>query len=71
MKMSSTYLKLVGLSLFGLFAAFAAGYNQEPTLCAIASTLSFVCWYVAVMLPPCEKYRKGYKHHKNKGSIEL
>ena len=67
--MSSTYLKLVGLALFGLVATIAAGYNHEPTLCAIASTLTFICWYVAVMLPPYEKYRKGYK--QNKGSIEL
>jgi hypothetical protein len=69
MKYSNTYYKLVAVSLFALLTAILAGMQEMPTICAISSTAAFVCWYVSVMLPIHEKYRKGYK--KNKGSIEL
>ncbi len=67
--MSNTYLKLIAVALFGLITAIFAGMEHMPTICACASACAFVCWYGAVMLPPYQKYRAGYK--KNNGSIEL
>jgi|688.fasta_scaffold548437_1 hypothetical protein len=69
MKYSNTYYKLVAVALFALVTAILAGMEQSPTICAICSASAFVCWYVSMMLPINEKYRKGYK--QNKGSIEL
>jgi len=69
MKMSNTYYKLIAVALFALGTAILAGMEHMPTICAVSTVTAFVCWYVAVMLPINEKYRKGYK--QNKGSIEL
>jgi hypothetical protein len=69
MKMSNTYYKLIAVALFGLITAIFAATQEMPVICAFCSAATFVCWYGAVMLPPYQKYRAGYK--KNKGSIEL
>lgn len=69
MKYSNTYYKLLSVALFALVTAILAGMEQSPTICAVSTVTAFVCWYVSVMLPINEKYRKGYK--QNKGSIEL
>jgi len=69
MKMSNTYYKLLMVAVFSLVTAILAGMQEMPTICCVSTVASFTCWYVAVMLPPYQKYRAGYK--KNKGSIEL
>jgi hypothetical protein len=69
MKYSNFYYKVNAVAVFGLIATIFACWAQSPTIAAVLTVLTFICWYAGAMLPPCEKYRKGYK--KNKGSIEL
>ena len=69
MKYSNFYIKLIAVTVFGLAATIYACWANSPTIGAVCTALTFLCFLAAGNLAPCDKYRKGYK--KNKGSIEL
>ena len=66
MKYSIFFIKLVAVTVFGLAATIYACWANSPTIGAVCTALTFLCFLAAANLASGDKYSKKYLQQKEK-----